>query len=103
MVTNKKTDWKTEKNRQSQTVIKKNSNTTEESPETNVSVITKTTNPRIVIQSENFNRDYQFGLHKHTLLKFICLIIMCVIILITFFISIETFDMVRDLTHYIIK
>lgn len=103
MVTNKKIGWKVEKNRQSQTEIKKNDNTTEDISETNVSVITKTTNPRIVVQSENLDKDHKLNLHEHTLLKFICLIIMCVIVLITFFISIKTFDMVKDLTHYIIK
>lgn len=103
MITSKKNSWKTRKTEQSWVEIRRNSRASEYNPESNVSVITKTTNPKIVIQSESFDKDGQWDLHKHTLLKFICLIIMYIIILITFFISIKTFDMVKDLTQYTIK
>ncbi len=103
MITSKKNSWKTREIEQTWTKTRKSNHTSEYNPESNVSVITKTTNPRVVIQSENFDKDSQWDLHKHMLLKFICLIVMCTIILITFFVSIKTFCMVKDLTQYIIK
>lgn len=101
MISNNKSSWKTKKTTPKQ-VETTNSQTTQAS-DSSVSVITKTTNPKIVIQSENFDGNDQRISYKHTLLKFICSIVMCTIILITFFISIKTFDMVKDLAHYIIK
>lgn len=66
--------------------------------ESNVSVITKTTNPRVVVQRESTNDmknwlDYR----RHNLIKFVCLIVMCVIILITFFLSLKTYNIVNSL------
>ena len=68
----------------------------------NVSVITKTTAPKVIIQSENVNRKQLDQINnKHLLLKLICFIIMCIILLITFFLSLKTYNSVNELTNYI--
>lgn len=75
--------------------MKQSSNVTE----AGVSVITKTTNPKVLIQSENFDKN---PYAEHQLLKFICMIVMCTIILITFFVSIKTYNLVQELSNHII-
>lgn len=67
--------------------------------ETDVSVITKTTNPKVLIQSESLDNNI---CTKHQLLRFICMIVMCMIILLTFFVSIKTYGLVQELSNYII-
>lgn len=68
----------------------------------NVSVITKTTTPKVIIQSENVNREQLDQINdKHLLLKLICFIIMCIILLMTFFLSLKTYNSVNELTNYI--
>lgn len=67
--------------------------------ESEISVITKTTNPKVLIQSEAFSDNL---CTKHQLLRFICMIVMCMIILITFFVSIKTYNLVQELSNYII-
>ena len=77
------------------------------SPESNVSVLTKTTNPKVVINSENFKDDCNdLSYHnwkKHKLLKSICFIIICIIILMTFFLSLKTYNIVNELWYYIMQ
>lgn len=76
---------------------------TEKDP-SNVSVITKTTAPKVIIQSENItnNEDIVNKIsNKHLLLKFICLVIMCIILLMTFFLSLKTYNAVNDLSEYV--
>ena len=75
------------------------------SPESNISVLTKTTNPKIVINSEDFkNCDENLTIQKkHKLLKTVCFMIICIIILMTFFISLKTYNMVNELSYYIMQ
>lgn len=74
-------------------------------PETNVSVFTKTTNPKVVIKTENFENNWNNysnkNYDKHKILGFACLIIMCIIILATFFLSMHTYNTVNELAEYI--
>ena len=77
------------------------------SPESSISVLTKTTNPKVVINSENFKDDCNdLSYHnwkKHKLLKSICFIIICIIILMTFFLSLKTYNIVNELWYYIMQ
>jgi len=69
-----------------------------EKESSNVSVITKTTTPKIVIQSENVNDNSKLSNEisdKHLLLRLICFIIMCIILLMTFFLSLKTYHAVN--------
>lgn len=86
-------------------VIEKKSNTS------SVSVITKTTSPKVIIQSENFERlnsdlEWKESLESHitwteyyNLLKILCKVMLVVIILITFFLSLKTYRIVNKLHH----
>lgn len=76
------------------------------SPELNISVLTKTTNPKVVISSENFKDNWNnlpCCWKKHKLLKSICFIIICIIILMTFFLSLKTYNIVNELWYYIMQ
>ena len=75
------------------------------SSESNISVLTKTTNPKVVINSEDFkNCDENLTIQKkHKLLKTVCFMIICIIILMTFFISLKTYNMVNELSYYIMQ
>jgi hypothetical protein len=75
-----------------------------EKESSNVSVITKTTTPKIVVQSENVSNDCCFlnkTDDKNVILRFICLLIMCIILLMTFFLSLRTYNTVNELSNYI--
>lgn len=74
-----------------------------EKEQSNVSVITKTTTPKVVIQSENVNNNNLLNEinDKHLLLKLICFVIMCVILLMTFFLSLRTYNAVNELSDYV--
>lgn len=80
---------------------KKQTNT----PETNVSVFTKTTNPKVVIKTEKLENDWNGCLcknqNKHKIICFFCFIIICIIILATFFLSLQTYNIVNKLAEYI--
>ena len=67
----------------------------------NVSVITKTTTPKVVIQSEDITNNDNILEDKHLLLKLICFVIMCIILLMTFFLSLKTYNTVNELSDYI--
>lgn len=72
--------------------------------ESNVSVITKNTNPKVIIQSENVidNRDCSDQHRdKHLFLKLVCFIVMCMILLITFFLSLKTYNAIIELSDYV--
>ncbi len=75
------------------------------SSESNISVLTKTTNPKVVINSEDFkNCDENLTIQKkNKLLKTVCFMIICIIILMTFFISLKTYNMVNELSYYIMQ
>ena len=67
-------------------------------PDTSVSVFTKTTNPKVVVQSEKINTLHNIqNIHKDRILKSICLIVMGIIILMTFFLSLKTYQTVNEL------
>jgi hypothetical protein len=70
-------------------------------PEANVSVFTKTTNPKVVIKTEKVENDWNNHLckNKHKALKFFCFIIMCIIMLATFFLSLQTYNTVNKLAE----
>lgn len=75
-------------------------------PENDVSVFTKTTNPRVVVKSENLNDEWNISLQKCCckckVLKFLCFAIMCIIILMTFFLALKTYNTVNELANYIL-
>lgn len=75
-----------------------------EKDSSNVSVITKTTTPKVIIQSENV-RDNEKVLSKsydkHLILKLVCFVIMCVILLMTFFLSLKTYNAVNELSDFV--
>lgn len=77
------------------------------SSESNISVLTKTTNPKIIVNSEDFKDSYNELPHhnrkKHKLLKSICFMIICIIILMTFFLSLKTYNIVNELSYYIMQ
>lgn len=68
----------------------------------NFSVITKSTRPKVVIQSENIKNDCSIC-HNHKMIKFIFLVVISCIILITFFLSIKTYNMVNELSFSILN
>ena len=70
-----------------------------------VSVFTKTINPKLIIESEKIKDkcSEQTNRSKHKLLKFLCLVIMCSIVLITFFLSLRTYNTVKELSEYFIS
>lgn len=75
-----------------------------EKSSSNVSVITKTTTPKVLVQSENITNNENILNEindKHLLLKLICFIIMCVILLMTFFLSLKTYNAVNELSDYV--
>lgn len=86
---------KRKKKSSSAVVVEKSSWTNESS----VSVITKTTNPKVMIQSEHICdtncQCYQDS--KHGFLRCAWLVVMCVIILITFFLSLKTYNIVGSM------
>ena len=79
--------------------IKKN---TSDSSGNNVSVITKTTKPQIIIQSEKIGDKTNIYPNKHKLIKFCCMIILCIIILLTFFLTLKVYNMLSDIHNIII-
>ena len=71
--------------------------------EANVSVLTKTTNPKIIVESENLKNSYDVPLcnnsRKHGLLKSVFFIVICIIILMMFFLTIRIYNMVDELLY----
>lgn len=75
-----------------------------ERDQSNVSVITKTTTPKVVIQSEKVSNKENLSNEisdRHLLLKLICFVIMCIILLMTFFLSLKTYNTVNELSDYV--
>ena len=67
-----------------------------------VSVFTKTTTPKVVIQSEKMdNAGIYQNVCKHRIIKSACLIIMGIIILMTFFLALKTYNSVNELSDYV--
>lgn len=71
--------------------------------DTNVSVFTRTTNPKVIIQSESIKDNWKFSCHRnrnsHKLIKFVCFIVICLIVLMTFFLSLKTYNIVNNLSN----
>ena len=64
----------------------------------NVSVFTKTTAPKVIIQSEKIDATQTIqNMHRHRALKSICLIVLGIIILMTFFLTLKTYNSVNEL------
>lgn len=100
MVTNSKRKTNTSKtsNKKDEKVLQVN---VDKEP-SNVSVITKTTAPKVIIQSENMNeQSLNENNDKHLFLKLICFVIMCIILLMTFFLSLKTYNSINELSDYI--
>ena len=92
---------KTEKDSRSSSSIQEEE--IEHTSKNGVSVFTRTTSPKVVIQSENVNHNLLTpNLDKHQILKICCLIIMSIILLMTFFLSLRTYNAVNELSEYIL-
>lgn len=101
-----KTGWKTKKSSVSKAskreavsgvVAKKNVSSCHDS---DVSVFTKTTGPKVVVQSENVQSSDMCtsqNIRKHRILKSVFMIVMGIIILMTFFLSLKTYNAVNEL------
>lgn len=99
-----KTTWKTKKNQVSRKDSKKESvsevtieRKTSNNSDSDVSVFTRTTTPKVVIQSEKIDTPQIQNIHKHRIIKSICLIVIGIIILMTFFLSLKTYNNVNEL------
>jgi hypothetical protein len=82
----------------SEVIIEKN---TPDNSETDVSVFTKTRSPKVVIQTEDLENKKLYknqNICSCRLLKFVCLIIMSIIVLMTFFLSLKTYTVVNELS-----
>ena len=74
---------------------------TSENPETGVSVFTKTTNPKIIVQSENLENTkvcQNQNICSCRFWKFVWLMIMSIIILMTFFLTLRTYNIINELS-----
>ena len=75
--------------------IKENQN------EADVSVFTKSTNPKVVVWSEKFNNEnvkfHCDGWCSWKIVKFVFMIVMSSLLIITFFVSIKTYHIVENL------
>ena len=103
----RKTVWKAQKTKKSE-VSKKASKETDFktvspskiSNDSNVSVFTKTSNPKVIIQTDNINENVKQkneDISQINIIKNLCAIIICLIILITFFLSFKTYIMMNNL------
>lgn len=71
-----------------------------EKHDSNVSILTKTTGPKVVIQSENLKPSTIYSsqsIRRHRVLKSVFMVVMGIIILITFFLSLKTYNTVNEL------
>ena len=71
-----------------------------------MSVFTKTTRPKVILESESLKGKWDTLLERHYcgygVLKFLCFIILCIIVLMTFFLALRTYNMVNELANYIL-
>ena len=104
-----KTAWKTKNNQVSRRNSKKESvsevvveKKISDNSDANVSVFTKTTSPKVVVQAEKMeNFEFNQNIYRHKILLSACLIIMGIIILMTFFLALKTYNNVNELSDYI--
>lgn len=102
MITTKQV-WKSKKN--SKVEVSKRDNISEvdikNNPETNVSLLTKRTGPSVIIQSENMDTHFDYkNIRKRRILKSICMIVLGIIIMMTFFLSLRTYNIVTNMNCY---
>ena len=108
-MTTTKTTWKTKNNQVSGKDSKKESvfevaveKKLSDNSDANVSVFTKTTSPKVVVQAEKLgNFGFNQNIYRHKILLFACLIIMGIVILMTFFLALKTYSNVNELSDYI--
>lgn len=89
--------WNSKKENVSQVVIEKNET---DNLGTGVSVFTKTTNPKVVVQSEKVNDSVCLNnqnICKHRFLKSVCMVILAIILLMMFFLTLKTYHTVNEL------
>ena len=94
---NKVFTWNSKKDDISDVVTEKSSI---DNSEVGVSVFTKTTNPKVVIQSERVNKSAFIGnqnVCEHKFLKSVCVIILGIILLMIFFLTLKTYNTVNEL------
>ena len=76
------------------------------STENDVSVFMKTTSPKVIVKSENLKNEWDISLQKcnckHKTLMFLCSLILCIILLIMFFLTLKTYNTVNELSDYIL-
>ena len=104
-----KTTWKTKKSQVSRKGSKKESvsevvveKKVSDNSDANVSVFTKTTSPKVVVQAEKMESfEFNQNIYRHKILLYACLIIMGIIILMTFFLALKTYNNVNELSDYI--
>lgn len=111
-MTTTKTAWKTKKATKNE-ISKKNSKKDSVSEvvvekrisddsETGVSVFTKTTTPKVVVQSEKMQTlEIDQNICKHGIIKSACMIVIGIIILMTFFLALKTYNTVNELSEYV--
>ena len=89
--------WKSKKENVSEVVTEKKE---VDNARTEVSVFTKTTNPKVIIQSENVDSSghcQKQSFCGHKVLKTICLIILGIVVLINFFLALKTYNIINEL------
>lgn len=104
-----KTTWKTKNNQVSRRNSKKESvsevvveKKISDNSDANVSVFTKTTSPKVVVQAEKMeNFEFNQNIYRHKILLSACLVTMGIIILMTFFLALKTYNNVNELSDYI--
>ena len=78
----------------------------DKTPESDVSIFTKTTRPNVILESESLKGCWSTLLQKHCcgyrMLKFLCFIILCIIVLMTFFLALKTYNLVNELANYVL-
>ena len=99
------TTWKTKKNQVSRKDSKKESvsevtieRKTSNNSDSDVSVFTRTTAPKVIVQSEKIDTPHIIqNIQRHRIIKSVCLIVIGIIILMTFFLSLKTYNNVNEL------
>lgn len=100
-----KVTWKTKKDQVSRKNSSKESisevvveKKVSDNSDSEVSVLTKTTSPKVVVQSEKMdNFEINQNIYRHKIIKSVCLIVIGIIILMTFFLSLKTYNNVNEL------
>ena len=65
-----------------------------------VSVFRKTTSPKVIIESDEINSCTCKSRNTHKVLGVLCFMVICLIILMTFFLSLKTYNMVNEMSQH---